>query len=100
MMSRFCAYVEKMFSLGMLMAALRNARPRPMIPTQAAFASAFVMFATARGSLNGLEPDRRMPARFGGWSVRSCPVATPSAASMPAWTARDRGRFSAPSPVK
>jgi hypothetical protein len=66
MMSRFCAYVEKMFSLGMLMAALRDARPRPMIPTQAAFASAFVMFATARGSLNGLEPDRRVPARLRG----------------------------------
>ena len=66
MMSRFCAYVEKVFSLGVLMATLRNARLRPMIPTQAAFASAFVMFATARGSLNGLEPDRRVPARLRG----------------------------------
>lgn len=66
MMARFCAYVEKLFSLGSRMAALRDARCRPLIPTRAVFASAFVMFATGRGALNGLEADLRIPARLRG----------------------------------
>jgi hypothetical protein len=66
MMARFCTYVEKVFSLRTRVAALRDARQNPMIPTASVFASAFVMFATARGALNGLESDLRIPSRLRG----------------------------------
>jgi len=66
MMARFSAYVEKVFSLGSRVAALRNARPRPVIPTAGVFCSAFVMFATARKALNALESDLRIPSRLRG----------------------------------
>jgi hypothetical protein len=66
MMARFCAYVEKLFSLGSRIAALHDRRLRPIIPTQAVFASAFAMFATGRGALNGLQPDLRISARLRG----------------------------------
>ncbi len=66
MMARFAAYVEKVFSLGKRMAGLRDARPRPVIPTTGVFASAFVMFATGRCALNALERDLRIPARLRG----------------------------------
>ena len=59
----------------------------PSFRRQAVFASAFAMFATGRGSLHGLEPDLRIPARLRGLVGRGCPAATRSAASMPAWTA-------------
>jgi hypothetical protein len=66
MMARFCAYVEKVFSFGTYLDALRDARPRPTIPAKAVFASAFVMCATARGSLNSLERDFSVPKRLRG----------------------------------
>jgi hypothetical protein len=66
MMARFSAYVEKVFSLGSRMIALSDARRRPVIPTAGVFTSAFVMFATGRGALNGLESDLRVPARLRG----------------------------------
>jgi Transposase DDE domain len=65
-MARFCAYVEKVFQLGERFPTLTDSRLRPRIPTAAAFASAFTLFATRRGSLNGLEPDLRIPARLRG----------------------------------
>jgi DDE family transposase len=65
-MARFCAYVEKVFQLGRRFATLTDARPRPRIPTAAVFASVFTLFATRRGSLNGLEQDLRVPARLRG----------------------------------
>lgn len=65
-MGRFCAYVEKVFSLGERMGTLRDTRSRPTIPTRAVFASAFAMFATARCSLHGMEPDLRVPSRLRG----------------------------------
>jgi hypothetical protein len=66
MMARFCTYVEKVFKLGLRLEALRDSRKRPSIPVQGVFASAFAMFATARGSLHGMEPDRRIPSRLQG----------------------------------
>ncbi len=45
---------------------LTDSRLRPRIPTAAAFASVLTLFATRRGSLNGLEPDLRIPARLRG----------------------------------
>ena len=66
MMARFCAYVDKVFQLGSQMKTLRDARRRPVIPVGAVFASAFTMFATARGSLHGMEPDSRVPSRLRG----------------------------------
>jgi hypothetical protein len=65
-MARFCAYAEKVFRLGARLPSLTDARVRPRIPTAAAFASAFTLFATRRGSLNGMEPDLRIPARLRG----------------------------------
>lgn len=65
-MARFCAYVDKVFGLGSQLAHLTDARLCPQIPTATAFASVFTLFATRRGSLNGLEQDLRIPARLRG----------------------------------
>jgi hypothetical protein len=65
-MARFCAYIDKVFGLGRRLATLTDSRVRPRIQTAAAFAAAFTLFATRRGSLNGLEPDLRIPARLRG----------------------------------
>ena len=65
-MARFCAYIEKIFGLGSRLGKLTDARTSPQIPTAAAFASVLTLFATRRGSLNGLEQDVRVPARLRG----------------------------------
>src|SRR5665213_209958 len=65
-MARFCAYIEKIFGLGNQLGNLTDARTYPHIPTAAVFASVFTLFATRRGSLNGLEQDLRIPARLRG----------------------------------
>ena len=65
-MARFCAYVEKIFGLGSQLDRLTDSRTSPRIPTAAVFASGFTLFATRRGSLNGLEQDLRIPARLRG----------------------------------
>src|SRR5271165_6190361 len=65
-MARFCAYVEKIFGLGSQLGRLTDTRIYPHIPTAAAFAGVFTLFATRRGSLNGLEQDVRVPARLRG----------------------------------
>jgi hypothetical protein len=65
-MARFCAYIEKVFHLGSQLGSLLDTRARPHIPTAAAFAGVFTLFATRRGSLNGLEQDLRVPARLRG----------------------------------
>lgn len=66
MMARFCAYAEKVFGLSQRFPTLTDSRPHPRIKTAAAFAAAFTLFATRRGSLNGLEQDLRIPARLRG----------------------------------
>ena len=66
MMARLCAYAEKVFRLSERLPTLTDSRPRPRIPAAAAFAGAFTLFATRRGSLNGLEQDLRIPARLRG----------------------------------
>ena len=66
MMARFCAYAEKVFGLSERFPTLTDSRARPRIKTAAAFAGAFTLFATRRGSLNGLEQDLRIPARLQG----------------------------------
>ncbi len=65
-MARFCAYAEKVFHLGSQLGNLIDSRVRPSIPTATAFAGVFTLFATRRGSLNGLEQDLRVPARLRG----------------------------------
>jgi hypothetical protein len=65
-MARFCAYAEKVFRLSERFPTLTDSRTRPRIRTAAAFAAAFTLFATRRGSLNGLEQDLRIPARLKG----------------------------------
>src|SRR2546429_8613754 len=65
-MARFCAYVDKVFQLGKRFSTLTDSRVRPRISTAAVFASVFTLFATRRGSLNGMEPDLRVPARLRG----------------------------------
>ena len=57
MMHRFCAYVEKVFPFQEPLQTLTDSRPQPVIPTASVFLTAFVMFATVRRSLNGVEPD-------------------------------------------
>lgn len=65
-MTRFCAYVEKVFGLSRYLPTLTDSRPRPRRTTAAVFAAIFTLFATRRGSLNGLEPDLRDPPRLRG----------------------------------
>ena len=65
-MARFCSYAEKVFRLSERFPTLTDSRARPRIKTAAAFAAAFTLFATRRGSLNGLEQDLRIPARLQG----------------------------------
>jgi hypothetical protein len=74
-MTRFCAYIEKIFDLGSKLGNLIDSRVRPQIPTAAAFAAVFTLFATRRGSLNGLEPDLRIPARLRGIAGTRIPSA-------------------------
>ena len=66
MMARFCSYAEKVFRLSERFPTLTDSRARPRIKTAAAFAGAFTLFATRRGSLNALEQDLRFPARLRG----------------------------------
>jgi hypothetical protein len=65
-MARFCAYADKLFGLSSHLGKLTDARVYPQSPTAAVFAGVFTLFATRRGSLNGLEQDLRMPARLRG----------------------------------
>lgn len=66
MMGRFCRYVDKVFHFGQQLQTLRDTRRRPQIPAAAVFASAWTLFATARGSLNSLAKEARLPARLRG----------------------------------
>lgn len=64
MMARFCRYVDKVFRFGQLLKTLSDTRQQPVIPTSAVFATAWTLFATARGSLNSIEKEVRIPARL------------------------------------
>lgn len=64
MISRFCRYANKVFGLGEQIAALRDSRQRPQIPTPAVFSSVFAMFAMRLGSLNAVESELRIPKRL------------------------------------
>ena len=66
MMARFCRYVDKVFRFGQHLKSLSDTRQQPVIPTSAVFASAWTLFVTARGSLNSLEKDARIPSRLRG----------------------------------
>jgi hypothetical protein len=46
------------------MGRLTDSRPEPVIPTAAVFGTAFAMFATRRGSLNGIDQQRHFPGRL------------------------------------
>ena len=64
MMARFCRYIDKLFGFRSLIGRLTDSRPEPMIPTVAIFGTAFAMFATCRGSLNGIDKERHFPGRL------------------------------------
>ena len=64
MMARFCGYIDKVFQFRSLMGRLTDSRPEPVIPTAAVFGTAFAMFATCRGSLNGIDKERHFPGRL------------------------------------
>jgi hypothetical protein len=55
MMARFYGYIDKVFGFRRLTALLTDSRLEPVIPTAAIFGTAFAMFATGRGSLNGID---------------------------------------------
>jgi len=63
-MSRFYAYLKKVFQFTDLAAGLTDSRREPVIPTAAIFGTAFAMFATGRGSLNGIDKERHFPGRL------------------------------------
>jgi hypothetical protein len=64
MMARFHAYLDKVFHFHALVARLTDSRPEPLIPTTAVFGTAFAMFITGRGSLNGIDKERHFPGRL------------------------------------
>jgi len=64
MMARFYGYIDKVFQFRRLTGGLTDSRPEPLIPTAAVFGTAFAMFATGRGSLNGIDKERRFPGRL------------------------------------
>jgi len=64
MMSRFCRYVQKVFDFGQRVRVLQDSRQKPRIPTAAIWLSAFLMFATRRGSLNAIESELYRSQRF------------------------------------
>ena len=64
MMARFYAYIDKVFQFRARVARLVESRPQPQIPTAAAFGTAFTMFATGCGSLNGIDQQRHFPGRL------------------------------------
>ncbi len=64
MMARFYAYLDKVFQFPMLIGRLTDTRLEPVIPTAAVFGTAFAMFATRRGSLNGIDKERHFPGRL------------------------------------
>ncbi len=64
MMARFYGYIGKVFRFGDLTAKLTDSRLQPLIPTQAVFGTAFAMFATGRGSLNGIDGQRYFLGRL------------------------------------
>ena len=81
MMARFYRYLDKVFQFQDRAAQLTDSRIEPVIPTAAVFGTAFAMFATCRGSLNGIDQQRhfldrsqpnersRLPQRLG-WRPR------------------------------
>jgi len=64
MMARFHAYINKVFQFQRLTVRLTDSRLEPVIPTTAVFGTAFAMFATCRGSLNGIDKERHFPGRL------------------------------------
>jgi hypothetical protein len=64
MMARFYSYIDKVFEFRRLAALLTDSRPEPVIPAAAIFGTAFAMFATGRGSLNGIDKERHFPGRL------------------------------------
>jgi hypothetical protein len=64
MMARFYGYIDKVFGFEELALRLNDTRLKPVIPTSAVFGTAFAMFATGRGSLNGIDQQRRFPGRL------------------------------------
>jgi hypothetical protein len=64
MMARFYAYIEKVFEFRRLTGILTDSRAEPVIPIPAIFGTAFAMFATGRGSLNGIDHQRHFPGRL------------------------------------
>jgi hypothetical protein len=64
MMARFHGYIDKVFQFRRLTGTLTDSRLEPVIPTAAVFGTAFAMFATCRGSLNGIDKERQFPGRL------------------------------------
>jgi hypothetical protein len=64
MIVRFYGYINKVFRFQELASRLTDSRLKPVIPTAAMFGTAFAMFATCRGSLNGIDKERAFPGRL------------------------------------
>lgn len=75
MMGRFCRYIDKVFQFGKQLQTLSDTRQQPQIPAAAVFVSAWTLFATARGSLNSLGKEVRIPSRLRGLVGRRVPSA-------------------------
>lgn len=61
---RFAEYIDKVYSFGSRVAALRDSRKAPQIPTSAVFLSAFFPLVFRCRSLLGAEGMLRIPGRL------------------------------------
>jgi hypothetical protein len=66
MITRFCAYTQKVYGLWDLMAGLTEPRQKPQIPIEACWLTTFLMFVTGHSSLNAMEGDLKWPKRLDG----------------------------------
>ena len=63
-MTRFCQYIEKVFTFGQKIGSLHDTRKYPRIPTAAVWGSVFFLFVLRRASLNAMESALRVPRRM------------------------------------
>lgn len=71
MLRRFFRYIARVYGFDTLSSQTRDARPRPLIPTEVVFRSTFLMFTLRLPSLNALEQylrhaDKRVEEWIGG----------------------------------
>jgi hypothetical protein len=82
LLSRFARYVEKGWDFPALVQQVRDTRPAAQIPASSVFLSAFGLFAMRLPSLNAMEQELKIPARWEPWVGPTKPSADTLAYSL------------------